>query len=221
MCLKEGGNMKKAIMVISLAIIILTACEKDKNNLEMAEQNISPATVSESTKKTSRVETAAEQNTTDSTTAIIERTENTTANKSTTRTKQSEPAAKAQASTGITSVTSSTVNIKTTVSSTKQESYTLESWGITVEDMESEIESYSQNIGMEYKKEYTLESGHWITPTSSLNWDWQSYKNSICNSISYYQSRGYTKVKVIFECAITNLRDGTKSEYMDAYIIVA
>lgn len=203
--------MKKWSVILTIIfLLIFTACGNKENNIQTTSGKHTTSASSNVGSLTTG--TAATTSTENSTKA--------TANKSTS-VKQSVVAN--QNKSKITSTVTQTTtkkNNSTTASVTKQTAYTPEAWGTTTEKMEAELAEYSQSIGMVYDISFTLESGHWTTPTSSLNWDWQTYKNSICNTISYNKGRGFTEVRVIFEHANTVLRDGSNAEYMQAYIVL-
>lgn len=205
--------MKKWSVILTIIFVLtLAACENKENDIQTTDGKHITSASSNASSSTTKTET--ETSTENSKKAVANKSTSVKQSVATNQNKSQTTSAAAQ--------TTVTKNNSTTAAVTKQAEYTPEAWGTTTAQMEAELSEYAQSIGMVYDSSFTLESGHWITPTASnLFNSWNEYKSKLCESIYYYHTvSGYSEVRVIFQYTTTTLRDGSTVKCMDAYIVV-
>ena len=87
-------------------------------------------------------------------------------------------------------------------------------WG-SIATMENDCKAYAESMGMTYRSDYTLETGHWITPTASYGFSSpQAFKNKMCGGdiVTTPQSMGYTNIRYLF-VTMDNYQDGRCGKY--------
>jgi len=89
-------------------------------------------------------------------------------------------------------------------------------WG-TIAQMENDCKAYAESMGMIYRTDYNLETGHWITPKASYGFSSpEGFKNRLCGSdtVTTPQSMGYTNIRYLF-VTMDNYQDGRCGKYTD------
>lgn len=89
-------------------------------------------------------------------------------------------------------------------------------WG-SIATMGNDCKAYAESMGMTYRTDYTLETGHWTTPNASYGAPSpEAFKAKFCGSdiITSYQQSGYTNIRYLF-VTMDNYQDGRCGKYTD------
>lgn len=85
-------------------------------------------------------------------------------------------------------------------------------WG-TLAQMENDCKAYAESLEMTYRNDYTLESGHWITPTASYGfYSPEAFKNKLFEGARSYKASGFSNIKFSF-VTMDNYQDGRCGKY--------
>ena len=89
-------------------------------------------------------------------------------------------------------------------------------WG-SIATMENDCKAYAESLGMTYRADYTMDSGHWITPKASYGFSSpEAFKNRLCggDTVTSYQQQGFTNIRYLL-VTMSNYQDGRCGQYQD------
>jgi len=229
--MKKLTNFTICITMIATMMITLTACgDKEKKSEETTKAKTTTTKAQTTVINVTDTNGVAVTNTdgkavtevvkVNGTTKKVETTKATTSTATTTAPTTKAKVATTRATTTArptTTVPQTTARPTTTAPTTTVQANPygyVNAWG-SIATMENDCKVNAESMGMTYRTDYTLESGHWITPYSSYGApSTEAFKKRMLEDIAYEKNHGTTNIRILL-VTMDNYQDGRCGKYTD------